>query len=251
MMNLSFFSGTSGLLLPVANKAAYPPDHRESSRLQYYSSLFNSIEINSTFRKIPMQRTVLRWTTEVTDDFRFTFKIPEAVSHAKELNYPPDILLRFLEVIANADTHAGCVLLQFPRSFHAEDPDAVYGLLSLIRENISANWDVAVEFRDISWYRKPVIKQMKRYRATYVTHDWYSTKNELPETITGSTIYLRFHGPEKGYRGSYTDDFLRQYAIRIEQWLKDKSTVYVYFNNTLGEAMGNLQTLNSMINGTH
>ena len=251
MMNSNFYAGTSGLLLPVANKAAYPPEHRESSRLQYYSSLFNSIEINSTFRRIPMPRTVLRWTREVTKDFRFTFKIPEAVSHAKELRYPPDILNRFLEAIANADTHAGCVLLQFPRSFQAEDPDAVYELLSVIRDNIAAKWDIAVEFRDISWYRKPVVKQMKRYRATYVTHDWYTTKNELPETITGSTIYLRFHGPEKGYRGDYTEDFLRQYAIKIQQWLRNKFTVYVYFNNTLGAAMGNLLTLNSIINHTH
>ncbi|HSB94326.1 MAG TPA: DUF72 domain-containing protein [Flavitalea sp.] len=244
----TFYAGTSGLLLPVANKMAYPPEFRDSSRLQFYSALFNSIEINSTFRKIPMQRTVDRWTREVTGDFRFTFKMPEAISHAKGLNYPPAILMRFLEVIAHADTHAGCVLLQFPQSFKAEDPDAVYTLLSQIRDNISRRWDLAVEFRDISWYRKPVIQQMKRYRAMYVTHDWHATKHELPEIITGSAIYLRFHGPERGYRGSYDASVLAQHAARIKQWLKKKYTVYVYFNNTLGEAIQNLQLLQSLVN---
>jgi len=250
MMGSNFYSGTSGLLLPVANKQAYPAEFRESSRLQYYSSLFNSMEINSTFRKIPMQRTVQRWTREVPADFRFTFKMPEAISHARGLKYPPDILYRFLEAITNADTHAGCILLQFPRSFTAEDPDAVYELLRLTRENISDKWDLAVEFRDLSWYRKPVIKQMKRYQATYVTHDWHSTKHELPQIITGSTVYIRFHGPEKGYRGSYSHDTLSQYAMQIKNWLKKKLRVYVYFNNTLGEAMTNLQLLNSMMNET-
>src|SRR6478735_8140086 len=111
-MKLSnFFSGTSGLLLPVANKAHYPVEYRESSRLQFYSSLFNSIEINSTFRKIPMHRTIQRWTTEVGNDFRFTFKIPEVISHASGLKFPGPTVTKFLQVIRIADSHAGCILL--------------------------------------------------------------------------------------------------------------------------------------------
>jgi uncharacterized protein YecE (DUF72 family) len=56
-------------------------------------------------------------------------------------------------------------------------------------------------------------------------------------------VYIRFHGTEKGYRGTYTDETLREYAERIKDWNADGKVVYVYFYNTLGEAANNLATL--------
>ena len=63
------------------------------------------------------------------------------------------------------------------------------------------------------------------------------------EFITGKTIYLRFHGPAGGYRGSYEDEHLKRYACRINEWLGEQKTVYCYFNNTMGGAVKNLQSL--------
>src|ERR1700755_1217681 len=68
-------SGTSGLVLAEPNKLAYPEVYRNGSRLAYYATLFNSIEVNSSFYKIPRQITFARWATEVPDGFRFTVKM--------------------------------------------------------------------------------------------------------------------------------------------------------------------------------
>ncbi len=57
-------------------------------------------------------------------------------------------------------------------------------------------------------------------------------------------IYLRFHGPTGNYRDSYSDAFLSEYATYIKEWLGDDKAVYVYFNNTMGDAFKNLTTLN-------
>jgi uncharacterized protein YecE (DUF72 family) len=58
---------------------------------------------------------------------------------------------------------------------------------------------------------------------------------------------VRFHGPEPRYRGDYSDDVLKHYATYIKEWLKEKKTVYAYFNNTAGAAIKNLQTLNGYV----
>ena len=59
--------------------------------------------------------------------------------------------------------------------------------------------------------------------------------------------YVRFHGPSGNYRESYPDAFLSEYASYIKEWLLEGKKVFVYFNNTMGEALNNLQTLESLI----
>ena len=63
--------GISGIMVP-GKKEDYPEAFRNGSRLKYYSSLFNTIEINSTFHKLPLPSTLARWNSEVPEDFKFT-----------------------------------------------------------------------------------------------------------------------------------------------------------------------------------
>ncbi|MFA6151107.1 MAG: DUF72 domain-containing protein [Chitinophagaceae bacterium] len=60
----NFYCGTSNIVLPVPNKAFYPEEYREKSRLNYYASIFNSLKVNSSFYKIPMTKTVAKWTAD-------------------------------------------------------------------------------------------------------------------------------------------------------------------------------------------
>ncbi len=85
-INNTFYSGTSGLVLPVP-KLLYPAEFQDKSRLTYYASLFNSIEINSSFYKIPQIPTVCKWAESVPDNFQFTFKLSKAITHAKGLEF--------------------------------------------------------------------------------------------------------------------------------------------------------------------
>ncbi len=79
----NFYSGISGLVLPVP-KAQYPPEFQDNSRLQYYASLFNSLEVNSIFYKLPRSSTIANWVESVPDNFRFTFKLSKTVTHVKK-----------------------------------------------------------------------------------------------------------------------------------------------------------------------
>src|ERR1700743_2334408 len=77
----TYYAGTSNIVLPVANKSLYPPAYQQASRLTYYASLFNSLEVNSSFYKLPMAKTVEKWAAEVPADFLFTFKVWQEITH--------------------------------------------------------------------------------------------------------------------------------------------------------------------------
>lgn len=59
-------------------------------------------------------------------------------------------------------------------------------------------------------------------------------------------IYLRFHGPNDGYPESYSEDFLSEYSYYIKEWISEGKNVYAYFNNTMGDALNNLISLNKI-----
>jgi len=69
-----------------------------------------------------------------------------------------------------------------------------------------------------------------------------------PDEYKSNCVYLRFHGAGGRYRGSYEADFLQEYAGYINEWKKEGKNVYIYFNNTMGDAVKNLQTLNIFLN---
>src|SRR4051794_16271529 len=97
--NYSFYSGTSGIVLPI-KQAEYPAEFEGASRLTYYASLFSSLEINSSFYKMPKAVTVEKWRESVPAHFRFTFKVPKTVSHAKGLQFSAEELEVFAEIVA-------------------------------------------------------------------------------------------------------------------------------------------------------
>jgi uncharacterized protein YecE (DUF72 family) len=241
-----FFAGTSNVELPVPNKAHFPEAYQDKSRLHYYASLFKTVEINSSFYKIPMPRTVARWAADVPDHFRFTFKLWKGITHAKGLDYQEGDIAAFMAAIAPAAERKGCLLIQFPAGLTAVYLARLQQLLADIQlQQPEQQWPLAVEFRHRSWYTDKVYQLLEEYGAALVTHDMPNAATPLTDMET-DLVYLRFHGEQGKYGGSYDESFLHEYAGYIRSWLKEKKTVYAYFNNTMGEAVKNLMTLNNM-----
>ena len=241
-----FFSGTSNIELPVRNKLAFPPEFQDKSRLTYYASLFNSVEINSTFYKLPLPKTLTRWAAEVPKDFQFTFKLWQEITHLKGQRFNTEQVARFMNIINHASSNRGCLLVQFPPSV-VFNPVLLHELLTEIRlGSIDEPWQVAVEFRHKSWYQDASYELLDQHGASMVLHDLPASA--APMLIgEANFIYLRFHGPDGGYRGSYDDEFLSEYASYVKEWMQDGKTVYAYFNNTIGGAVQNLITFNKYV----
>lgn len=241
-----FYSGTSGLALPF-NKSHYPAEFKDKSRLEYYASMFNSIEFNSTFYKLPKISTVNNWAESVPKDFRFTFKVPKAITHSPELKFEISDITDFMNVVDNVGNKKGCLLAQFPPSVTTEHIEPFKGLFETFKHQAKeSSWKLAMEFRHSSWYQPQVYELLNSYNASLVLHDLKNSGTQFTHPDT-DIVYLRFHGPEPRYRGTYSDGFLKQRAESIVNWIEEGKNVYAYFNNTMGDAFANLQTLNNYV----
>jgi uncharacterized protein YecE (DUF72 family) len=237
-----FFGGTSGLQI-ARPKRDFPPEYAHLSRLGYYALYENSLEVNSSFYKVPQAKTIARWATEVTDGFRFTFKLWKEVTHQQNLLFRTEDVDRFMEAIQLPGTQLGCLLVQFPPSLQVSALPQLKELLARLRPY---GWPMAVEFRHNSWYTDTVFEFLNNHQIAMVIQDM--PKSATPLEITADElVYLRFHGPSGDYKGSYAKDFLYEYALYILEWQQEGKTVYVYFNNTAGAALENLEFLKSCL----
>ena len=246
-MKTAYYTGTSGLLLPVPNKEFYPEAFKDKSRLHYYGSLFNSIEINSSFYKMPLAATIGKWAADVPDDFRFTFKLPKEITHNKGLDFDEEQVREFFRRISFAGEKRACVLVQFPGSIKPVFRRELEHLLGILAAADPGHlWHTCIEFRHQSWYTQDTYDLLAKYEMGLVLHDKLSEGGSFKE-VSPEIVYVRFHGPEGDYRGSYTDEFLYEYASYIKEWLQEGKTVYTYFNNTMGNALENLRVLRAAV----
>ncbi|WP_316796983.1 DUF72 domain-containing protein [Pedobacter agri] len=243
----NYYTGTSGLLLPVPNKAFYPKEYQERSRLCYYGSLMNSIEVNSTFYKMPQASTIKRWYSEVPNNFKFTFKLFKEITHRKNLAFNPVEIHQFFEVINHIEEKRGCLLVQFPPSVRIGQFKQIQILMAELRNGDQNQlWKIAIEFRHPSLYVEEVSKLLAEYNMASVIHDKAYSASPM-QMSDAPFVYLRFHGPGGNYKGSYSESLLSEYASYVKDWMEEGKTIFAYFNNTMGDAHGNLSLLQSLV----
>jgi uncharacterized protein YecE (DUF72 family) len=242
----SLMIGTSNIVVP-GNKLSFPPEFQNKSRLHYYSTLFNSVELNTTFYKLPMAATFEKWSRDVPAGFRFSIKLWKGITHQKGLQFNAADIDLFLKRAASLNDKKGSLLLQFPGKITLEYFNKVEEILKAIINSDYANgWKPAVEFRNISWNTGETFELLDAYNACIVLHDHPKAKNnELNKTA--GLVYIRYHGPTGDYKGSYSQKFLTQQAEKIAAWREQGKNVYVYFNNTAGDAFENARTLKALI----
>lgn len=198
-----------------------------------------------------MPRTVTKWIEQVPEDFKFTFKLWKEITHQKNLDFKEADVERFFSVMASAGYKKGCILIQFPPSLTKVNVHQLDALLRCVgQDNINHEWKIAVEFRHKSWYTDDVYEMLENHSVALVIQDIPKSLTPMM-THTSDFIYVRFHGPTGNYRDSYSESFLAEYATYIKEWLEEGKTVYAYFNNTMGDAFRNLETLNRFISEMH
>ncbi|MEO6542005.1 MAG: DUF72 domain-containing protein [Ferruginibacter sp.] len=240
--------GTSNTTLP-GNKSTFPPGFQDKSRLHYYATIFNTVEINSCFYKTPQLSTYEKWALDVPDDFRFTLKLSKLITHSKEILVDLACMENFLQTAYGTGEKKGCLLIQFPGKLTLDEFEKVERILYQLKECDPLNlWRKAVEFRNPTWYTGEALEMLDEFGASMVLHDHPKAKNS-DLVSRADFIYLRYHGPKGNYRESYTPEFLRSQAAFINE-MKDKDKeVFVYFNNTIGNAFENALDLKVLLAG--
>lgn len=237
--------GTSNIVVP-GNKQSFPAAFQQKSRLHFYSSLFNTLEVNSSFYKVPMWSTFNKWSLDVPENFRFTLKLFREITHVTNLQYNPDHIDHFLKSADGIGNKKGCLLIQFPGKISFRYYNEIEQILLRLKKADPQNkWQKAIEFRSPTWYVSETYELLNEYSASLVLHDMPKAKNG--EINKGAPfVYIRFHGPEGNYRGSYSNEFLKKQAEQIREWRTTGKDVYAYFNNTMGSAFENAMSLKTM-----
>jgi uncharacterized protein YecE (DUF72 family) len=209
--------------------------------------LLSSIALKSIvhFIKFPKARTMARWADEVPENFRFTFKLYREITHSKTLDFHEGFVTDFFQAIDAVHPKEGCVLIQFPPSIGIAYQLKMERLLEFINTH-HTGWKLAVEFRNKSWYITSIYDVLNHGKAALVIHDIPKSATPLIDHEL-DFVYVRFHGPTGNYRDSYANEFLREYALYVREWVAEGKTVYLYFNNTMGDAFQNLSTINQML----
>ncbi|WP_317171715.1 DUF72 domain-containing protein [Pedobacter panaciterrae] len=133
--------------------------------------------------------------------------------------------------------------MQFPASLRVALVRKLLSLLDCIHKcDPQSSWKVALEFRHQSWYQQDIYRMLENYQMGVVLHDKLHEGGYMLNSDR-DCVYVRFHGPGGDYLGSYEDGFLYEYTSSIRNWMTEGKQVYTYFNNTIGNAIENLNTL--------
>ncbi|MFP4202860.1 MAG: DUF72 domain-containing protein [Opitutales bacterium] len=216
--------GTSGWVYKHWRGLFYPGQLTEKEWLHYYHGRFDTVEINNAFYQLPKEATLAAWREAVPCDFRFAVKASRYITHMKKLKEPKESTRRFMEAVAVLGDKLGPLLFQLPPSFDCA-PDR---LREFLRE-LPRGHRYVFEFRDARWWNNEVYEILRRNNAAFCIYDLAG--EATPVEATADFVYLRLHGPESGYQGSYNRKTLVQWARRIKKWRAEGRSVYCYFDN--------------------
>ena len=250
MKKRKLYIGTSGWAYNHWIGIFYPKELPSKDRLKYFSSYFNTAEINYSFYHLPTESTYKKWYQETPKDFVFSVKASRFITHIKRLKGVKIAWKKFLQNALHLKEKLGPILFQFPPSFKAtnENIKRVEEFLEnsqRIREKKFAKDSrvkLAFEFRHPSWCSQEIYKLLEKYNAAWVIADSKSYPKE--EICTSDFVYIRMHGPGELFASKYSDSQIKKLSNLIKKYLKNNKEVYVYFNNDFyGYAIENAKTL--------
>ena len=232
--------GTSGWVYPHWRGLFYPEGLPQKRWLAHYASVFDTVEINNTFYRLPAADTFIAWRRQAPRGFVYAVKASRFLTHQKKLRDPEESLRLFFERARHLGESLGPILYQLPPRWRA-DPQRFHGFLS----RLPARYTHVVEFRDQSWFVEEIFALMERFGVAHCIHDFPALT--VPLRATAAPVYLRFHG-DVGYSGDYAPKALEAWARRIERWRADGLPVFAYFNNDAGGyAVENARTLRDLL----
>jgi uncharacterized protein YecE (DUF72 family) len=238
------YLGTCGFSYKEWVGPFYPPKTKAAEMLAFYAQRFSAVEIDSTYYGVPAPRVVESFAARTPAGFRFSFKVPQTVTHRADpssLRVHDDA--RALSEAIRPAAHSGklaCVLAQFPNGFAPEGENETY-----VRRVVEAFEGVptVVEFRNRRWQRPSTLELLGSLGAGYANVDMPRLEGLLAPSsdVTGGVGYVRFHGrnAKTWWRGSnvtrydyaYSCEELVPWVDRIADIEAQSRDTYVFFNN--------------------
>ncbi len=257
------FIGTSGYYYK-----SWIPNYYMNSKmlLEKYSHDFNTVEINSTFYRLPSRNMIKKWGNCCGNNFLFSIKVNKFITHYAKLGNIYQFLKKFFSKFEPIKDKIGCFLFQFPKSFKFNDKtyDRFTTLLLFekdIRRNhlIHHKTRLVFEFRNRSFFNEEMYNLFKLNKWAFVIPNGVREINILENNklnlpffekfiYCSDILYFRLHGTKGIYFGSYSDNKLKKIANFIKKFKGGFDRAYVYFNNVDRDLEAILDAKKLMIN---
>ena len=222
--------GCSGFVYGDWRGVVYPENLPQRRWFEHYATLFDTVELNNTFYRLPPVETVEKWREQAPPGFVYSLKLGAFGSHRMKLRDSRSWLPNHLDRATRLGSHLGPTLVQLPPRWR-RDVDRLDEFLTTARALTGSGTRWAVELREPTWLHDDVFATLCRHDAALCVHDMLP---KHPWLLTSTWTYVRFHGPaalERRYVGRYGGRRLRGPAARLTRWLDEGHDVYAYFNN--------------------
>jgi len=224
--------GTQGWSYDDWRATFYPPGSKQEDRLPFYSSIFDTVELDTTFYHAPKGTIARSWARHTPEHFRFAAKVPRAISHDAALRGVGEDMERFVKAMEPLGDKLGPVLVQLPAEYTASADTRRD--LDVFLAGKPQSLRLAVEFRHDTWHTEEVTDTLRRYGVALAWTEW----RELPQprAITADFLYVRWLGDRRQIEkydqvvidreqsfGVWEADLVRVFG--------EVKEVYGYFNN--------------------
>jgi len=220
------YIGCTGWSMKEWVGSVYPRGTRSSDFLRAYAEQFNTIELNTTHYRIPDQSLIERWLQETPDDFRFCPKVPQVISHSKQIGVGSEALARFGLAMERLAPKLGYCFLQVPPYFGHDRID----LLEHFLRGWPSHIPLAIEVRHESWFASAknttdLAQLLATYSCATVLTDVAGRRDVLHMHLTEPVAFIRFVG-----NGLHPTDYTRldEWVTRLQQWA-DLGLQTIYF----------------------
>ncbi|HET9216211.1 MAG TPA: DUF72 domain-containing protein [Terriglobia bacterium] len=212
------FVGTSGFSYKEWKPAFYPQDLPDKRMLPYYASRFPTVEIDSTFYRMPTAATLDAWRNAVPSGFRFVIKASQVITHRQRLRVPSDALSYLTTTVTALGSNLAFIAYQLP-------PVSRYDLsrLQAFLEVLPSNVQAAFEFRHPSWFVPEVYELLRKHQSILCIHD--TEEGCSPLELTGPAVYVRLR------RDSYSSIQQEEWRRRFKDWAASGRDVFAYIKH--------------------
>jgi uncharacterized protein YecE (DUF72 family) len=242
------YVGTSGWNYKHWRNLIYPEGMGQKRWLDFIVEHFDTVEINTSFYRIPKKETIAGWQETTPKRFLFALKLWRGITHYRKLKNCETFTANFLKVAETLPQNRRApLLIQLPPN-QGKDLDKLVDYVRILRDLSDKRWRIAVEFRNDGWLEEDTYKALDKENIALCIHDMIGKANTDHPNCT-SFVYIRRHGTAEGrYAGSYSPKQLRADAEHVRKLTAEGRSVFIYYNNDIGgHAFRNAQDLRRML----
>ena len=229
--------GTAGWSIPSAAASRFDP---AGTHLERYSRRLDCAEINSSFYRPHSAATYAKWRESTPRDFRFSVKMPRAITHDLQLKRAREPFLAFLAQTDGLAEKRGPILVQLPPSL-AFDAAVARRFLGVVRKVYVG--PLVCEPRHATWFSPAAASLLRRYDIARVAADPPPVPDAASPAGWPRLAYFRLHGSPRMYWSPYGESAIAAIAATVRSASATAEVWCVFDNTASGAAIDNAWAL--------